>query len=227
MTVTVFGLRWRPNPDVALLTMVALAAGVGGLARATVSIADYAWNPSASFDRVVMHLLYALAGVALAVMLYFAIRGAFITTNELNPYGIAALSGLVGLFADQAVGKLRQVFDAMFRPDPGAARPPPALHAVAPDALKVGDTAVELDLLGQGFQPDAVAQVRRPPKDPEPRPTKYVDPGRLRLRLLPEDVADPGWPRSASMTQGRTAARQGHWTSRSEDAWTRTSGRNS
>jgi hypothetical protein len=193
VSVLVFGLRWRPDGDVALLTMVALAAAVGGLARATVSIADYAWNPSASFDRVVMHVLYALAGVALAVTLYFAIRGGLMHTTAFNPYGLAALSGLVGLFAAQTMGKLRQVFDVMFGPvPPEADRPRPALHSVLPLILEARGAALDLELRGEGFAPDSVGQVQRPPAGPEPRATKYLDPGRLRLRLLPEDVAKPG-----------------------------------
>ena len=57
--------------------------------------------------------------MALALVFYFVIRGGFLTTSggakDINPYGIAALAGLVGMFSKQATDKLSEVFGTLFR----------------------------------------------------------------------------------------------------------------
>lgn len=59
-------------------------------------------------------------GGALALIVYLMIRaGLFGTdsaTNEVNAYGTAAFSGLVGLFSRQALDKLQEVFKTLFQP---------------------------------------------------------------------------------------------------------------
>jgi hypothetical protein len=57
--------------------------------------------------------------MALALVFYFVVRGGFLTTSggakDINPYGIAALAGLVGMFSKQATDKLSEVFSTLFR----------------------------------------------------------------------------------------------------------------
>lgn len=57
--------------------------------------------------------------MSLALVFYFVIRGGFLTTSggakDINPYGIAALAGLVGMFSKQATDKLSEVFGTLFR----------------------------------------------------------------------------------------------------------------
>ena len=36
-------------------------------------------------------------------------------TKALSPFGIAGLSGLVGMFSKQAIDKLREVFETLFK----------------------------------------------------------------------------------------------------------------
>jgi hypothetical protein len=48
-----------------------------------------------------------------------AVRGGLLaaqaSADAVNPYGVAALAGLVGMFSKQATDKLREVFDTLFR----------------------------------------------------------------------------------------------------------------
>ena len=56
-------------------------------------------------------------GAALALIVYFTLRGGYLgqdQTAPVNPYGVAALSALVGLFTRHAVSKLTDVFDTLF-----------------------------------------------------------------------------------------------------------------
>ncbi len=53
----------------------------------------------------------------LALIVYFTLRGGYLGQDQaapVNPYGVAALSALVGLFTRHAVSKLTDVFDTLF-----------------------------------------------------------------------------------------------------------------
>ena len=64
-------------------------------------------------------------GMAIALILYFVVRGGLVllsvetNTSGLNPYGIAALAGLSGMFSKQATDKLRDIFDNLFKTERG------------------------------------------------------------------------------------------------------------
>ena len=57
--------------------------------------------------------------MALAVLVYFVLRGGLIMPStgagSLSPYGVAAFSGLAGMFSKQATDKLREVFENLFK----------------------------------------------------------------------------------------------------------------
>ena len=88
----------------------------------------------------------------LALLFYFVFRGGFVTagTNQggdaaaafINPFGVAALAGLVGMFSKVAADKLNEVFLTMFKPaaehgdanrdDKLAPTVPPTISAIDP-----------------------------------------------------------------------------------------------
>jgi MYXO-CTERM domain-containing protein len=82
---------------------------------------DYVGNRKFVKSWTWWYLLRPFIGVALALLVYFAIRGGLISgstgADSLSPYGIAALAGLAGLFSRQATDKLREVFETMFKAD--------------------------------------------------------------------------------------------------------------
>ncbi len=57
-------------------------------------------------------------GLPLALIFYFAVRGGFLAAgsdaSDLNPFGIGAVSGLVGMFSDHAERFLRKAFENLF-----------------------------------------------------------------------------------------------------------------
>lgn len=118
-TVTWFGYEWKPSADAALLVLVVLASGIGSYVHAAVSFADYVGNRGFVVSWVWWYVLRVFVGSSLAVIFYFAIRGGFLgasaNSTDINVYGIAAISALVGLFSKQATDKLREVFDTAFR----------------------------------------------------------------------------------------------------------------
>ena len=61
--------------------------------------------------------------MALAIIFYFVLRGGLLATSvqpdQISPFGIAALAGLVGMFSKQATDKLRELFDNLFKTERG------------------------------------------------------------------------------------------------------------
>lgn len=83
--------------------------------------------------------------MSLALVFYFVIRGGFLSTTggaqDINPYGIAALAGLVGMFSKQATDKLSEVFGTLFRSAPGEGDAKRQQPLTAPTAT----TAIQLE----------------------------------------------------------------------------------
>lgn len=207
-TIAFFGLDWRPRPEVALLLMVICASGLGGALHAAVSFTDYVGNRRLATSWIWWYLLRVHVGSALAVLFYFALRGGLFSatsaTDAINPFGIAALAGLVGLFSKQATDKLRELFDTMFRTAPGQGddqrgdaidNPVPVLGGVEPTRVEAGTAVLDVRVRGEGFVPQSVVRVTRSRDRDDPlvqRTTELLDGGELRVRLDARDMLDEG-----------------------------------
>jgi hypothetical protein len=98
-----------------------LAAVVGALGATLHSIRSFAWYVGQRRLRwtwVLYYITLPIVGSVLALFVYWLIRGGLISTDastkDFNPYGIAAVSGLIGLFSDQAAQMLLNVFNNIF-----------------------------------------------------------------------------------------------------------------
>ena len=64
------------------------------------------------------YILRPFIGVALATIFYFVIRGGFLSAGagaeDISPFGISAMAGLVGMFSQRAMDKLREAADNLF-----------------------------------------------------------------------------------------------------------------
>jgi hypothetical protein len=195
---------WGPfaAPSDHRLFLTVIAAGVlGSLIHSITSFADYVGNRSLDRSWIWWLVLRAPVGVALALLFYLVLRGGLIvpsmpngsadtdTTHLLNPYGIAAISALAGMFSKQATDKLREIFDTLFRTrepvnraDPLALNKP-VVSRTDPSRLAVGGT-LTLNVFGHGFERDCTALVSGKARD-----VQFVSETRLVLTLLAEDVA--------------------------------------
>jgi hypothetical protein len=113
-----FGL-WTPSfhPEVAVLLMVVTAGLLGALIGAGRKFQRWAHLDQLTERDQWSYALLPLQGAMLAIVVYFTFRGGFLGTGAtapLNPYGIAAVAGIVGLFTDNAMHKLRQIMDTLF-----------------------------------------------------------------------------------------------------------------
>jgi hypothetical protein len=118
-TVTLLGHHYTPSHEVALLMLVAFSSALGGSLHTAISFTDYVGNRRLAMSWIPWYLLRVLVGTSLAVLFYFALRGGLFSANTqtdvINPFGIGAIAGLVGLFSKQATDKLRELFDTMFQ----------------------------------------------------------------------------------------------------------------
>src|SRR5919197_2487567 len=89
-----------------------LGASTYGLASATVWIAHNKLERS----WILWYISHPLVGGALAIIFYLIIRGGLIQgiSFAISDFAIAAVSAIIGLITNQAMKKLRDIFDVLF-----------------------------------------------------------------------------------------------------------------
>jgi hypothetical protein len=99
------------------------AAGVGSIITTILAYLQHA-SQEKDFDRAYApwYVARPLMGLLLGLVFYFVFRGGLLATvqtgvegKELNKWALAGLGALVGLFSKNAIEKLREVFDTLFR----------------------------------------------------------------------------------------------------------------
>jgi hypothetical protein len=98
------------------LLCAAAAGALGSYIHVATSFIEHAGQ-----GRLIAHwgwwyVLRPWIGSALALVVYFVLRAGLITGSgdagsAMNPHGVAALSGLSGMFSPQATEKLREIFE--------------------------------------------------------------------------------------------------------------------
>lgn len=103
--------------QVVLIAMVLMVGALGALVGSSRRFLYYATRDELTKRDEWSYLIRPLQGAALALIVYFTLRGGYLGQDQsapVNPYGVAALSALVGLFTRHAVSKLTDVFDTLF-----------------------------------------------------------------------------------------------------------------
>lgn len=117
-------LRARPwviTLEVQLLLLVLFTGAFGSCVYALKSLADYEGDEKLYESWFTYYLIQPFEGAGIALIFYFVIRGGFLTgagvdLKTVNQFGLCAIAGLAGAFSDTAFLKLREVFQALFRP---------------------------------------------------------------------------------------------------------------
>src|ERR1035438_9465412 len=113
-----WGIIWISR-EMQLFLMAIVAGALGSYIHAIKSLADFLGNRNAKTSWFWFYITRPFLGAALAVLFYAVIRGGFMAGTNAegsigNPYGVVAVCGLVGMFADRASQKLGEVFDTLF-----------------------------------------------------------------------------------------------------------------
>lgn len=120
--VTFLDWKFSLSDEVRLILIIALAGALGSLIRVLRSVAWYIGNDALQWSWIVQYIVSPFAGSLLGLVFYFVIRGGFFSLQaspqQTNIFGFVALAGLVGMFTEQAVERLRIVFDSLLAPAP-------------------------------------------------------------------------------------------------------------
>jgi IPT/TIG domain len=118
--VQVFGWTVPLEREARLFLVVALAGALGGLVYTLRSLAWYTGNRNLKYSWLLTYPLQPVVGAALATITYVVARGGLIvvttqtSSDTVNPFGFAAIGGLVGLFSSQAAEWLKRIFEQVF-----------------------------------------------------------------------------------------------------------------
>jgi hypothetical protein len=194
------GVPFPLDADVRLLVLVLIAGALGSYIHAVQSFASYVGNASFKSTWTWWYILRLPMGAALALFIYFVVRGGLLAAgaataagaNDLNLFGIMSFSGLAGLFSKQAADKLSEVFDTLFstkedrkREDKLGENPRPQVSSIVPASVNRSAGETEITVNGQGFVKDSVVKV----SGKELR-TTFVTPGILTAKLSPGSFED-------------------------------------
>jgi len=122
--VTFFFWTISISDEVRLILIVAMAGALGGLVHSLRSLYWYVGNRELVWSWMLMYVLRPFVGTTLALVFYFVIRGGLFSPQakitDTSPFGFAGLAGLIGLFSEQAVLKLKEVAETLLsKPSPG------------------------------------------------------------------------------------------------------------
>lgn len=124
-SVLYFSRNLSVSYNVGLLIIVMLSGALGSIVHAMRSLYWYVGNRELRRSWLLKYIMLPFVGSSLALVFFFVVRGGFFsaqaTIQSTSPIGFAALAGLVGLFSDQAVLKLKEVAETLLsKPQEGA-----------------------------------------------------------------------------------------------------------
>lgn len=193
--LNVFGLRPWITKEVQLLLLAIFAGALGSYFHALKSLADFIGNRTVISSWFWWYITRPFLGMALALVFYAVLRGGFVIGSPadamvVNPFGVLALSALVGMFSDKAAQKLAEVFDVLFKAgDPRSGKlDAPVIDRLEPATVTVGTTQpVVLKIIG-----DRLGKVVTVRLNSEDRKPDTVGEKEITLKLKPEDVKTIG-----------------------------------
>jgi hypothetical protein len=123
-------VEWRPlilpsveiTVETRLLLLVVLLGGLGGTLASFNSLSSYRGEGKLTKSWFLHYWFSPLLGGGVSLFMYMVVRAGFLSGTNVRvdsgvtPWGLVAVSGLVGLFYDKALLKLREVFIAIFSP---------------------------------------------------------------------------------------------------------------
>jgi hypothetical protein len=133
--------------DQRLILLVIVAGALGSYIHSATSYSDYRGNRQFGPSWLLWYLLRPLIGICLALIVYFAMRGGLLSMvmngdtasdpKNINAFGVAAISGLTGMFSKQAADKLAEVFTTLFKSQGDQNRKDSLAPGPAPEITKV------------------------------------------------------------------------------------------
>ncbi|MFI0355118.1 IPT/TIG domain-containing protein [Actinomadura sp. 9N407] len=148
VTLRLFGWRPRLSRESSLFLIVLAAGALGAIVHALRSLYWYVGNRSLRRSWLMMYLFLPLTGALLGLIVYLVLRGGLTSPaggfTEVNPYGVTAIAGLVGLFSQETAEKLRAVFETLLSPAKAGRDQalPPQVHSIEPISGTAGSVVI-------------------------------------------------------------------------------------
>lgn len=118
----IFGIELSLFNEARMLVLIGLIGALGAQVRSLRSLYWYIGNRKLVWSWVVMYIMLPFVGAIIGAIFYFVIRAGFFsasaTIQDANPIGFIALSGLSGMFSEQAVIKLKHVAETLLAEPP-------------------------------------------------------------------------------------------------------------
>jgi hypothetical protein len=195
--------RWRPfglhsddcaSEMIGILTLIAIMGALGGIVHGISSFATFVGNRELKPSWLWWYFLKPFLGASVSLVVYLVFRAGFggndYSLGSADCVKVAALAGLIGLFAEPATIKLRDIFDTLFttrddkRKDAAGAATL-KLESLDPATVTAGQAQpLSLRILGTGFTAGSQVKIG----DGAPRVPAHMTPTQLDLSLQPADV---------------------------------------
>ncbi len=149
-----------------ILIIIILVGALGASLHGLVSLGEYAGNKSFDASWASWYAVRPFVGGVLSLLFYFVVRGGFFSNaNEFDSndfYVIVAMASLVGLFSKQALYKLSDIFDVVFRSnkekylkDKIERNPLPDIESIDPNEYSKSKNNLSITIKGNGFIKDS------------------------------------------------------------------------
>ncbi|HXM43006.1 MAG TPA: IPT/TIG domain-containing protein [Bryobacteraceae bacterium] len=181
-----------------LIALIALAGALGGLIHGASSFAIFAGNRQFKSSWTWWYVLRPLLGAAVALVVYLVVRSGMGTGDwalaGADCLKTAGFAGLIGMFAEPAMLKLKDIFNTIFTPrdDPrkdelNPEQSPPRINSIDPPSVSSAEPPATLQIAGANFVAGCVVKIGANVRGP-----RSVTPGLLEVELQAHDVAAPG-----------------------------------
>ncbi len=140
---TLFGQTVALGDDARFFVIVALAGGLGAMLHAVRSLSWYVGNRHLTKSWIPFYYLLPVVGAAAATLFYLVLRGGLFSstmdTSATNAYGVAAIGALIGLFTEQTMEKLNEVFSTLMASAPQGRDSLPPGRSASPPKVETGE----------------------------------------------------------------------------------------
>jgi hypothetical protein len=162
-TVALFWGRLRLDlggrEELRLLLVALLAGALGAFVSSAMSFASYLGNRRLDRWWTIWYLVRPPVGMVLALIAYFLLRAGLLnpgaTVDNVSPYGVAGIAGLMGMFVKEATDKFRDVAAALFQSQENRRRTIPLTTAGASGSEGSSEATRGTPLPAHNYDPGA------------------------------------------------------------------------
>jgi hypothetical protein len=113
-----FGWHLSLSQSQQFFLVVAFAGAMGAMLHGLRSLSTYIGEQYLFRSWIAYYVLLPIVGGLLATVVYLVLRAGLLpgeaSSSQPDPYGVAAIGALVGMFSAQAAEKLKAVFETLF-----------------------------------------------------------------------------------------------------------------